>query len=945
MASIEQLKQQIDLNELCDRLDMKRDGGIKTSGAAMYHSPVRKDKNASFSVFSRGGELRWKDHATDEGGSIIDLVIYVGNASDTGEALRWLHNEFDIPLDKPDAPVRKKTKEEWLADQVLQNPEDARAYLIDQRRLSDDVVKQAISARTLGYSDYTSTKLKAGEKFHGGPAVAFICRDFTSKRVTALEYRYFDKELNGGVKNHCHGEKGPAFWCLNPQLIKQAHTIVLVESPMNALSVHCTTLAKKGWAALAVMGASNLHEKDWSILEGKRVVVAFDNDAPDEKTGYCPGDKAAWSVHEKLTSMNMPCLFVDKISSGKWEGINDLNDFLCNLGSSAGSSALASALQEVEPWLIPGYQGKRDSEGKAPGKPRLFLPSHDYAVYWKFRVKEDFSQFLKIGKDEDGNDKIDHQDLCGFRIAGLSRVSIQSATATMSGEKDAQPNTIFAATVQTPRHGQRLQRRVFQDEQLHNPEQWKKFGPIYSAARFSRMLNIMERATDIGARDAINFVGLAWRNGRPVLNEGPDCYFTEPEKQCPYHNLKFPSGSIHQGRKVVEAYQDSFKFNASLIPLVWVLGAHLKVFLGFWPHFVLQAGKAAGKSTLVKRLERTAGMTMFGGQSLQTEFRLLTSVSHTGHPVGWEELSARRQDIIDKAVAMLQECYQYTVTRRGTDMTEYVQCAPVLLAGEDVPVNTLLGKVVRSDLTKRQNGLLSEELPRFPVREWIRWLATMDRKTVMDLYSKCRQFFMDKSATSGEDDGANRMVGNYAAIYCAWRLLCDFLEIPTNQGDFPLDLLSAMNAHVTETSADREPWVWIMEIILGEIDSGNFRFPYKFEEHPTDPDDTLLFIRFTHMMQHMSTSNSLRAKFDAMPVKSATVFSRQVKEAGVCPDEFRDKERTIGQRRATHLFGISLKELERFGLSVSIPDLSYDPEPKKPEATGGNNGNQRKGAH
>ena len=44
----------------------------------------------------------------------------------------------------------------------------------------------------------------------------------------------------------------------------------------------------------------------------------------------------------------------------------------------------------------------------------------------------------------------------------------------------------------------------------------------------------------------------------------------------------------------------------------------------------------------------------------QTEYRLLTSISHTSHPVGWEELSARRQDVIDKAVAMLQENYQYT---------------------------------------------------------------------------------------------------------------------------------------------------------------------------------------------------------------------------------------------------------------------------------------------
>ncbi|MGC8059585.1 hypothetical protein ACP3WF_24110, partial [Salmonella enterica] len=80
----------------------------------------------------------------------------------------------------------------------------------------------------------------------------------------------------------------------------------------------------------------------------------------------------------------------------------------------------------------------------------------------------------------------------------------------------------------------------------------------------------------------------------------------------------------------------------------------------------------SGKSTLIKRLERAIGMTMLSGQSLTTEFRLLTSISHTSHPIGWEELSARRQEVIDKAVGMLQENYQYTVTRRGAEMTEYL---------------------------------------------------------------------------------------------------------------------------------------------------------------------------------------------------------------------------------------------------------------------------------
>ena len=64
-------------------------------------------------------------------------------------------------------------------------------------------------------------------------------------------------------------------------------------------------------------------------------------------------------------------------------------------------------------------------------------------------------------------------------------------------------------------------------------------------------MSLWERAAGIGERDAVNFVGLAWRNGKPVVNEGADCFFTEPSEQCPYHGLTFPSGSLAGGRPPV----------------------------------------------------------------------------------------------------------------------------------------------------------------------------------------------------------------------------------------------------------------------------------------------------------------------------------------------------------------------------------------------------------
>ena len=309
---------------------------------------------------------------------------------------------------------------------------------------------------------------------------------------------------------------------------------------------------------------------------------------------------------------------------------------------------------------------------------------------------------------------------------------------------------------------------------------------------------------------------------------------------------------------------------------------------------------------------------MFSGQSLQTEFRLLTSVSHTSQPVGWEEISARRQDVIDKAVALLQECYQFTTTRRGSDMTEYLISAPVMLAGEDVPIQSLLGKVVRSDITKKKGPMMPENLPRFPVREWLEYLSKLSREQVNQVYQKAREYAIEKSCGHKDDDGANRMAGNYAFILMSWRFLCDFAGIDISTGSFTPSVLKEMNAHIKETHSDREPWVWIMEVIAGEIDANNFRYPYVFDE--AEDGEPCLYIRATNMMQHFSQTPALKDKFNALPVKSATVLKKQLNRAGII-HEF-DKERSINRKRSAHLLGLSLRKLEEYGVVLSAPDNS-----------------------
>jgi hypothetical protein len=900
VASIEELKSQIDLHDLAAKLGLER-----PQSKGNYRSPHHKDRNPSLSVYAGG--TKWKDHSSDDGGDAIDLMMMVKGMA-KGEAIRELHELYGIPLDPPRAvgAPRERTQAEWLADTCLENPEPAVEYLVG-RGISEATVRIAIKRRAVGHSTWTSATTPAEQVGHGGPAVAFICRDMQTNQAMAVDKRFVDPHLNGDVKTQSHGEKAGFPWFIDRAAVASAQTVFIVESSINALCIESLSLPRT--AAISVRGTGNVKNIDWRFMIGKRAILAFDADLPNAR-GERPGDQAAWHVYESLTALNVAAHLVDTAS---WYA-----DEVCDVADIAkkfGLEDLRERMAQLEPWAIAGLPGKSTVGGRS----RVFLPPHDFGLYWRYRVRPDFTSYVeKVEADDagEGGETMKVADVAGFRVASLSRVSIASATATMTGEADAQPTSVFAVTVQVARHGNALQRRVLEDERLHNVDQWKKLGPIFHQQRFSRLLNIMERTADLGARDATNFVGLAWRDGRPIVNEGPDCFFTEPEKQCPYHNLTFPSGRQSDAKRVIHAYQATYGANAMMQTLAWSLGGHLKAFLGFWPHLVMQADKGSGKSTQIKRLERTIGFTMFSGQSLQTEFRLLTSISHTSHPVGWEELSARRQDVIDKAVGLLQENYQYTVTRRGSDMTEFLLSAPVLLAGEDVPVRSLTGKVVRCSLnTKLRGKLMPEDLPRFPVREWLLFLATLGRKQVMDLLDESEEWLRLACRAPADDNVAQRMVRNYATTLTSWSLLCEFAGIDRMTGNFPIDLRAEMNAHISETAADREPFVNILELLAEEIEAGEFHLPWKIEVIDGIPS---LLVLPSHVMGHISKSPRLREHWNGLSVKSARVFSRQLDQSGLVVKAGVDK--VIRGRRQSHMVAISLVKLSQLGVHLSVPE-------------------------
>ncbi len=910
--NLQDIKARVDLDDLATKL-----GLTKPRGHKLYKSPHHADSTPSLSVYESG--RKWRDHSRDIGGDAVDLVAYV-LGMETADAINWLRDTYGFPRTPRPAqvtPQREKSRAEYIADKCLTEADKAVPYLTQQRRIPAETVAAAIKCRSLGFNSWTSPTVAAGSVGHGGPAVAFICRDLASGDVKAVDLRYVDPELNGHVKTQSQGEKQGFPWVMDRRKLDKARTVIVVESAINALCVEAC--AMPGTVGLALRGTGNWRHIDWRQFRGKQIVLALDADLPDSE-GRRPGPETAWQIYDACTAADVACLLVDQ---AEWytDALNDVNDVL----KAKHIDGLREALKTYEPWAIPGLLG-RDPDELRGSRRRIFLPAHDFGIYWKFRCKPDFTAVVKkIGEGEDGEEKLEMDDVCGFRVASISRVQIQSAGATMTGDEDASPRTVFAVSVQTPRHGPKLLRTVLVDERLHNTEHWKKLGPVFNPQRFARLVNILERSADLGARDAVNFVGLAFRGGQPALIQGPDCYFSEPDKQCPYSNLVFPSGTPADGAAVLRAYTATFQKQSAALLLTWSLGAHLKAFLGFWPHFDLQGEKGSGKSTLTKALERTISFTMFGGQSLETAFRLLCSISHTSQPIGWEEISARKQETLSAAVAFLQESYQHSITHRGPELTEYLQCAPVLLAGEDVPVKSLTGKLVRTDLTRKQGAPLPDALPKFPVADWIRWLCTLDRAQVRDLQRQWEEWLRPLCRAQAHDAGAKRMVTNYACLALAHGLLREFTGCDDLREPFEAELVREMNAHIADTSAEREPYIWILETVLADIDAGNYQYPYRFAEMDLEPGhpygvlrDWCLVLRPGHIVQHLSTSTRLRAFWDSLPIKSVKALSAQLRRSpGLVARE--DLEIQIRNSRAQHMWALSVTTLGRLGLNVNLP--------------------------
>jgi hypothetical protein len=134
-----------------------------------------------------------------------------------------------------------------------------------------------------------------------------------------------------------------------------------------------------------------------------------------------------------------------------------------------------------------------------------------------------------------------------------------------------------------------------------------------------------------------------------------------------------------------------------------------------------------------------------------------------------------------------------------------------------------------------------------------------------------------------------------------------------------------MTAHIAETDGARLPWFWVMDVLLSELAARRFEFPRCWDTVQTDEGKIMaLFVRQSHVMDHIASAPPLRQKFDALPIKTAWILKKQLLQSGVVPKHagklLDDVEKRIHGRRHAHMTAIRVPSLERIGLEA-IPEL------------------------
>lgn len=281
----------------------------------LISSPLRQDKNPSFSLFSNDGrEVGYIDYGTKEHGSIINLLMKIWNCSFI-EAKRKIANDLgdsalnistSITNRVPIIPIHSKSSSIILQCKVR----EWRKYDIEYWE------SYGITLKWLKYADVYPISHKIVIKNNisytfGADKYAYAYVEFKEGKTTIKIYQPFNK--NGYKWSNNHDKSVISLWTKVP---KEGDIICICSSLKDALCLWSNT----GIPSIAIQG-EGYNISDTAINELKRrfkqVFICLDNDEV--------GIKDAQLLSEKTGFTN---IVLPQFNGGK--DISDLYKFLHN---------------------------------------------------------------------------------------------------------------------------------------------------------------------------------------------------------------------------------------------------------------------------------------------------------------------------------------------------------------------------------------------------------------------------------------------------------------------------------------------------------------------------------------------------------------------------------------------------------------------------------------
>ncbi|MEO5346807.1 MAG: toprim domain-containing protein [Magnetococcus sp. YQC-9] len=708
--------------------------------------------------------------------------------------MRFLHDFQGIPVDQPNRgaviPQPSDSPEQRLWRKAQSSPSLAKAadYLTKVRGLPEDVVKRW-QGRAFGFSDWAPSPDR-GDPSAYGPAIVFPVTDENGKLI-GLNQRYL--EDGHQPKMRATGEASGGMFVPGPD-VRRAEVIWLVESPIDAL-----TLTAAGCPAVAFLSASgaNLFPFSW-LTDRRRLMILGDQDEA--------GNKASAILYHRALSAGITAQIVAWNSPHK-----DPND------------ALKSGMRLEE---IRELAQKADTRMFPAGAP--WIPEAEFKRLFLYICGLDTIDLVRQS-NEDGSSERVLEPVAGFRIFRVDPITVHDSATALGGSAGEYSGRKLLVIYRRPDFPFLL-RKVIDATEAGKSTLWVECGQLHKFPMLSRMIQTLSRDQRY-KHETIGVYGLVRVGGTVQLVDSSNGYLSE--KECPYHNYRFPNATPETAKPILEKLNGVLKDGLGVIWFAWFAGSLMKVFLGFWPHLAVSGHAGSGKTLIAKRVMcALTGFLSREPTELQTPYRRMKTVSNHLLPVVFDEISRAAPRDLEAFVDLLNSGYRHEQRAHGQEGS-YLVAAPVCLVGQDVPIQdaAINSKLIQFDIDgiKVEGGLFIPSGP-FPMREWAEWLMDRwDRPKAEARLRQIRDALLPHMNAAPGDTNTGRFLENYAALQFAMEELCAFAGYENEEAFRTLPKL--MNAHLADSEITRRESVAILDRLARDIDLArkDDRPPFKVE--------------------------------------------------------------------------------------------------------------------